>query len=321
MLKRFQICLLIALLMASPLTTYADITVALTKGFVKKYKDRATISTNFNVDKFHKKPNPIGTGSKDGDVHIAGRDTVVRLPMVAEIINGKLEKDAFDFLLSLDEGDSVPLVGVWRLWFEHPGSEDQIMGEPDPLAIPTNTNPDHVFEFHPVTKFGTFDCLDSFVPIKDDTKKNDPKEFRGYPADKAFESYERRPGTITKTTNGIMILSNKAEYNYVEFQLKLIGKPKEVTDGYIALANVFNAGASDEESPLTEQPRRMIFVKGSPPAKEIVKMSKGDTLHVLGIPRVNLDEVYAIANGIEGHDEYAFGGLPYEIIIVAVFED
>lgn len=314
MFKRFQIFSLVALLVASPLTAYADITISLTRGFVKKNKDRATISTTFEVNKFHKKPNTIGTGSNDGDVHIAGRDSVVLLPMVAEILNGKRENDTFKFLLGMSDGQSVPLVGVWRLWFEHPGSEDQIQGAS--VAEPDDTNPDHVFEFHPVTKFGNFDCRDSLVPIVDAAK-----EFRGHPADKAFASYEQRPGTISKTNNGIMITSNKAGFNYVEFRMKLTGKPKEVSDGFIVLANVFNAAGSDEEEPLTEQPRRMIFIKGSPPGDTIATMSKGDTLHVLGIPRVNLNEVLAIADGLPGHDEYAFGGLPYEIIIVAILED
>jgi hypothetical protein len=314
MFKRFQVLSLAVLLVASPLTAYGDITISLTRGFVKKNKDRATISTTFEVSKFHKRPNRIGTGSQDGDVHIAGRDTVVRLPMVAEILNGKLESDTFNFLLGMSEGQSVPLVGVWRLWFEHPGSEDMVQGAP--VAEPDDTNPDHVFEFHPVTKFGNFDCSDSLLPIVDGAK-----EFRGHPAERAFASYEQRPGTISKTTNGIMITSNQAGFNYVEFKMKLTGKPKEVSDGFIVLANVFKADSSDEEQPLTEQPRRMIFVKGSPPGDAIATMSKGDELHVLGIPRVNLNEVLAIADGLPGHDEYAFGGLPYEIIIVAVLKE
>jgi hypothetical protein len=310
-LKRFQVFLLLTLLITSPLVVQADITVALTKGFVKKYKDKATIPTTFRVDKHHNSPNPIGGGSDDGDIHIAGRDSVVLLPMVAEIINGKRENDTFNFMMQTTAGQSIPLVGVWRLWFEHPGHEDQIMGQTVP--VPTNTNPDHIFEFHPVAKFGDFDCLDSFLPIADSSH-----EFRGYPAEKAFGAYEQRPGTITKSNTAIMIMSNKAGYNYAEFEMRLTGKPKDVGDGYIVLANVFNAGAPVNAEPLTQEPRRMIFVKGSKPADKIATMKKGDTLHVLGIPRVNLNEVYAIANGLQGHDEYSEGGLPYEMIIVAL---
>jgi hypothetical protein len=306
--------LLLAVLLFAPLVVRADITVSLTKGFVKKYKDKATIPTNFRVDKHHDSPNAIGTGSNDGDIHIAGRDSVVKLPMVAEIINGKRESDTFDFLMQMAEGESVALVGVWRLWFEHPGHEDQIMGKTVP--VPKNTNPDHIFEFHPVAKFGEFDCLDSLVPIVDGSK-----EFRGYSAETAFKSYEQRPGTISASTNGIMITSNKAQYNYVEFDMRLTGNPKDVGDGFIVLANVFNADSSAEDDPLTENPRRMIFVKGSAPATKVSTMKKGGKLHVLGVPRVNLDEVNAIVKGLQGHDEYSEGGLPYEIIIVALMKD
>lgn len=311
--KRTNSAFLVVTLLISPVICRADITVALSKGFVKKYKDKATISTNFEMDKHHNTPNVIGSGSDDGDIHIAGRDSVVKLPMVAEIINGKRENDTFTFLKQMSAGQTIPIVGVWRLWFEHPGSEDQIQGAT--VSKPTNTNPDHIFEFHPVAKFDTFDCLDSFVPIADESN-----EFRGYPADKAFGAYEQRPGTITASHTAIMILSNKAGYNYAEFDMRLTGKPKDVGDGYIVFANVFNAGAPANADPLTQEPRRMIFVKGSKPADKIATMNKGEKLHVLGIPRVNLNEVYAVAMGLQGHEEYSEGGLPYEMVIVALLK-
>ena len=315
MVKRFQIFTLVAVLVAAPLRALADSTVSLNKDFVEKFQDRATVSTTFEVHKFHDAPNKIGTGSEDGDIHIAGIDDVVKLPMVAEIINGKREDDTLQFLLGLKQKTKVPLVGVWRLWFEHPAKdEEQVQGKRVP--DPKDTNPKHVFEFHPITQFGSFDCRDSFMTIADESN-----EFRGYTAEKAFADYEDRPGTITKTKKGIMITSTKAQFNYVEFKMKLTGNPRPVSDGHIVLANVFNANTSDEDDPLTARPRRMIFVAGSPPDDKIAKMKKGGSLHVLGIPRVNLNEVLAIANAMSGHDEYAFGGLPYEIIIVAVFED
>ena len=311
--KRLQAFLLIAPLLVSPIICRAEITVALTKGFVKKYKDKATIPTTFNIDKHHNSANPIGSGSDDGDIHIAGRDSVVRLPMVAEIINGAKETSALDFLLQSTAGEEVPLIGVWRLWFEHPGSEDQIQGEEVPK--PKNTNPDHIFEFHPVVKFGEFDVLNSFVPIEDEEA-----EFRGYSAAKAFDAYEKRPGTITKSKTAIMITSNKAGFNYAEFQMRLTGKPKDVGDGYMVFANVYDANAKKNDDPVVEESRRMVFVKGSKPADVVKNLKKGDKLHVLGIPRVNLNLVYAIATGLQGDEEYS-EGLPYEMIVVAILKD
>jgi hypothetical protein len=313
--KRLQVLLLMAALLVPAGICRAEITVALTKGFVKKYKDKATIPTTFNIDKHHNSPNPIGSGSDDGDIHIAGRDNVVRLPMVAEIINGAKESSAMDLLLNSTAGEEVALIGVWRLWFEHPGSEDQIQGEEVPK--PKNTNPDHIFEFHPVVKFGDVDCLDSFAPIEDEDEE---AEFRGYPAEKAFGAYENRPGTITKSNTAIMITSNKAGYNYAEFQIRLAGKPKDVGDGYIVFANVYNAKAKSSDDPVFEDSRRMVFVKGTKPADAVKDLKKGAKLHVLGIPRVNLNEVFAIASGLQGDEEYS-EGLPYEMIIVAVLKD
>jgi len=248
--------LLVATLFCSPLNCQADTTVSLTKGFVKKFKDKATIATTFNVDKFHDAPNPVGKGSDDGDIHVSGRDSVVLLPMVAEIINGRSEQDTFAFLRQGSPAIAVPMSGVWRLWFEHPGHEDQIQGLPVPPAA--NTNPDHIFEFHPVTSFGGFDCLDSFTAIRNE-KTNPPKEFRGYAATTAFPSYETRPATITKSKTAVMITSNKAAYNYAEFEMQLTGKPKDVGDGYIVFAEVYALGGED---PITESKRRMVFVKG-----------------------------------------------------------
>src|SRR6185369_6144515 len=197
-IRRLQVLLLVTALVASPSICRAEITVALSKSFVNKYKDKATIQTTFEIDKHHNSPNPIGSGSDDGDIHIAGRDSIVKLPMVAEIINGAKEPTALDFLLNSTAGEEISLVGVWRLWFEHPGSEDQIQGHT--VAKPKNTNPDHIFEFHPVVKFGDIDVFDSFAPIE-----NEEAEFRGYSAEKAFEGYEKRPGTITKSNTAIMI--------------------------------------------------------------------------------------------------------------------
>ena len=311
--KRVQVLFLITALLTSSSVCRAEITVALTKGFVKKYKDKATISTTFDIDKHHDHPNPIGSGSDDGDIHIAGRDTVVRLPMVAEIINGAKEKGALDFLLQSTAGEAIPLTGVWRLWFEHPGSEDQIQGED--VSIPKNTNPDHIFEFHPVVKFGSFDVFDSFVPIEDEEA-----EFRGYPAEKAFGAYEKRPSLITRSNTAIMIQSNKAAFNYAEFQMRLAGKPKDVGDGFIVFANIYNANAKTNDDPVVEESRRMVFVKGTKPADAVKDLKKGDKLHVLGIPRVNLNLVYAIASSLQGDEEYS-EGLPYEMIIVAILKD
>jgi hypothetical protein len=64
----------------------------------------------------------------------------------------------------------------------------------------------------------------------------------------------------------------------------------------------------------------MVFVKGSAPGDAAKDLKKGDKVHVLGIPRVNLNMVYAIASGLQPDEEYS-ESLPYEMIIVAILKD
>ena len=59
--------LLFGLLASSVL---ANIEITLKNEFIEKYKDEATISASFIVDKAHPHPNPP---KKDGDLHAAGR--------------------------------------------------------------------------------------------------------------------------------------------------------------------------------------------------------------------------------------------------------
>ena len=49
---------------------FANIEITLKNDFIEQFKDRATISVSFVVDKAHRHPNPP---KNDGDLHAAGR--------------------------------------------------------------------------------------------------------------------------------------------------------------------------------------------------------------------------------------------------------
>jgi hypothetical protein len=306
-----------ALLAAALLNSFVicnGMTLALNKGFVRKFKDKVTITTTLRVDKHHLKPNDIDS---DGDIHMAGRDSVVLLPMVAEIVNGRNEKDTMQFLLQTTVGQQVDVTGVWRLWFEHPSGEGTSQTQGLVVQIPSDTNPKHLFEIHPITNFGGFNCLDSFLPIVDD-QTHPTQEFRGTPATTAFPSYDVHEITISRSKTAIMLDSKKAVYNYTDFFIKLVAKPKDVGDGYIVSAKI-SATNNFSEPLLVEGNRRMIFAKDSAPANAVKNLGSGDKLHVLGIPRVNLNEVFEVASGLEIGDSQT-QPLPYEMIIVAVLK-
>jgi hypothetical protein len=289
----------------------ADMTLALNKTFINKIKNKATLTTDLNVDEHPPGPHPIKNSGDDGDIHMAGRDSVFKLPLVAEIINARLEALAMQTLKQSSPDQPVSVTGVWRIWFEHPGQEDQIQGKPVPA--PANSNPDHVCEIHPITKFAGVDVLNSFVEIKD-AKASPPKVYEAYTASKAFPFYDGVDATIQASDTAIMITSVKSKFNYTEFVIELAGKPKDVGDGFLVLAHVFDKDNLDE--PVAADVRRMVFVKGTPPADKLLALAKGERLHVLGIPRVNLAEVFAIASKNDKNEVDV--KLPYEMIIAAV---
>ena len=57
-------------------------------------------------------------------------------------------------------GQAVKPGGAWRLRFEHLSKEAQVQA----VFIPENTNPDHIFEVHPVTSFNGIDVLERHAP-------------------------------------------------------------------------------------------------------------------------------------------------------------
>ncbi len=299
---RNKVGLLGWLLLALPLAAQNN-TVVLKRAFVEQYKDRATIDVSFFVDHAHKTPNPP---ANDGDMHLAGRaQKEVGLPMVAEVMGAAQpgEAAAVKEIHAVEGNNSqIPITGAWRFWFEHPAQQQIQFAD---VPVPGNTNPDHSFEIHPITKFDKNDVTGSFQPVAG---------FQPYDADTAFGGYEKLKVTISATDSAVSISASKAAYNYAEFVMTLVGSPKQLADGgYAVLANV--NGKADESIAINI---RMIFVPGTPPLQQLVSQKLGDgaTMHVIGVPRINLNAISAFVTASGG--QTLTRKLPYEMIIVAV---
>ena len=300
--------LLAAWLVAFPAVGRAE-TLALSKTFVEKVKNLATIPATLEVDVHPAKPHTIKRGGDDGDIHMAGRANEIRLPLVAEIVNAKLEPDALKLLTTTKPGQTVPVTGVWRIWFEHLGKEEQVQGAD--VEVPSTSNPAHLFELHPLTRFGSADLATSFVPIQN---------YQAYDAPTAFGFYEKNEATLQANDTAVLIAAGEGKYNYVELVAELAGPIVKTQDGgSMVLADVF--GTEDGETPLTEAPRRMVFAPGGAdsPAAHLQGLGKGDRLHLLAIPRVNLAEVSELLK--TSHGEEVSVNLPYEMIVVGVLPD
>ena len=301
--KALQICvcaLISAAVLVSPAS--AEIQLTLKNSFIEKYKNRTSITDDCVVDHSKGKPNPA---SKDGDMHVAVRCSETALPLVAEIVNARDHPDAVDSAKTLEQNhQQVRITGAWRIWNEHSGGQVFVQGEP--VAMAQNTNPDHVFEIHPISSFGDIDVSAGWKPIE------------GYDAKAAldaFNRYENTPSRIIPNKSTTTIISGGLGYNYVDFQMQLNETPFPVSDGSFAFAQVL-----DLEGSLIHRKRRMVFVKDTPPELAVRTLSEGDCLRVLGVPRLDLALVSWRAKHAKTQPAALNWSLPYEIIVVGVYD-
>jgi len=295
---------ILALLLFLPLAAYADIEITLKNSFIEKFKNRATIDATFTVDKAHRQAN---SPKKDGDLHASGRAPEIGLASVAELMNARSARPALDLIHESEQtGEPVSVRGVWRIWCEHGGDSSHVQGKA--LHPFTTTNPDHVFEIHPLLQVGDEDVESSLQPIEGFTYKE---------AGQAFRSYENLKSHIKPGTTQTTITTGMAGFNYVEFVIGLNEDPVHVIDdGLTVMASVH-----DLEGELLVRNRRMVFAEGTVPFERVRALRKGDALHVVGIPRINLSLLsfrVANRNRIAGVLDWS---LPYEMVIVAAFDD
>jgi hypothetical protein len=242
---------------------HAEISVTLKNSFIEKYKNRATIDAQFVVDHSKGKAN---APSADGDMHASGRDAAnIGLATVAEIMNARDHKNAIDATVAAEgTGQPIAISGAWRIWNEHGGDNTFTQGKP--LAAAQTTNPDHVFEIHPITKVGSISLLDSF------------KEIPGYQPkqpDVAFPHYDQVRSKIIPRKTTTTIVSAGIGYNYVKFQMVLAEKPFRAEDGALAKAEIH-----DLDGHMLLRSKRMIFVKDTPPEVAVRDKGAGTCLRV-----------------------------------------
>ncbi len=282
----------------------SEIAITLDDAFIDACKDRATLDVMFTVDKADERPHPAYL---DGDLHIAGRAPGIGLPVVAEIKNAASEKAALGVIRSVaGTGRPVRLAGAWRLWAEHAGRAGEIQGAE--LSVIEVTNPDHVFEIHPVTRVGGENVLASLHP---------PKGYSPVDADVAFRSFENIKCRIVPKDGTTTVVTSKGQINDVEFLMEVgEGRQRIVGDGRFV-----NAAVLDLDGKRIVPNVRMVFVKGSPPEERVRMLSRGRRLHVFGLPRIDLSTVAWRARHSRDKPELLERNLPYEIVVVGVYDD
>ena len=203
----------------------------------------------------------------------------------------------------------VEIEGVVRFWCEHAGTSNQTQGARLPSRFP-NSNPDHVFEIHPITKVEGRSLIGTLKPIPG---------FRAKDADRAILAYENVPCRIRKDRDQVVIDTKGVGFNFVELIVDPDEErnPKDVADGRFILCQL-----RDTDGELIARRRRVVFVKGTDAEAKSRTIGKG-RLQVIGIPRINLKLVQwrlDHANDPD-FDNPLDWDLPYEIVVVGLVKE
>jgi hypothetical protein len=304
-MRRTATVLAISAVFIVPCVAFADNVLELRSSFIEKYKNRLTITCDYTVDAAHKHPNP---GSKDGDMHIAGRCSEVGLHMVAEIQNAKTAPEAMAEVHRVEGAETtIPVTGVWRIWPEHAGNFDHIqqVGAGPEWTDPPPTNPPHVFEIHPVTQLAGHDLLPTLKAIPG---------FDPHAADEAFQRYESASFEMAVAPKShVRMHMQMVGYNYVTFVMELVARDRVAPDGEFVYAAIRST-----DGDVLAHKKRIGFVKDSEPYRTEQSMTVGQCVTLLGIPRLDLALVSWRAGHAKSNPAALKWSFPYEMVAVAV---
>ena len=284
--------------------------IELDNQFIKKYENLAMMTTEHTI----KGISAVHKPAADGEVHIGGWVHEAGMPGVVEIMNVAHAGKAALTAVKAAGNQKVIVTGAWRLWGEHPGTGAQLqsIGAQIPNELPGEfpSNPDHVFEIHPVAmiKIGNNE-----TPATEAIGTT--KGFTPHDPEKAFVlGYEKLTCKIIPKGNRTRIVTQSLGFNFTEFVIRLGENPVKLDDGHAAICSVF-----DTDGELLVRGRRMVFMKGTEADDHFATLSKGKRMKVIGIPRISLKLLQWRLD--HQNDQFDISPLewhlPYEMIIVS----
>jgi hypothetical protein len=285
----------------------AQVTISLRRSFIDSIKNKITYTGNFKLVAESQDP------SENQFFNVSCTEPGIGLPIVACIVNAKTAKDAVSYVhFNSGVDKAVGMTGVWRLWTIHAGrtkgmekvdwdAKKQTQG--GIYKFKTN-DPPHVFEINPLLQINKINCTSTLKKIK----------FESTQPEKAFEAYSKATCTITNYDTRIIIQVSTPDIIYTDFWIKPVNEGlEETSDGRFLTCDVYNANGT-----IIAYSVRIGFVKGSDAEANVMNLGTYDKLHILAMPRINLNEVIKSAEG--NNAEATEQPLPYEMIALMPLE-
>lgn len=297
-------------------------TLVLKTAWAKKYRNLLSIDAKATILGLNKGK------EDDGDSHGGSQTNSVGLPLVAEILNGlaPAQKEARDALKPVSDTDQKDVYGAWRLWFEHPpegggGVQCQTFttNAPPPCASQAfggaASNPWHSFEIHPVFAVNG-------VPVGRSSLVLTPANGSVKKTEAAIAQYTGPNKLITavRSATALTLTSIKVTHNYARLRIRVTKASVETkrakdgtVDGGFVRADVLT---SEGDTEVLKANVRMFYLRDSAPGDALNAAAVGDQFIVVGMPRINLDDVLKKTDA----QPNASFPLPFEFVIVALIE-
>ncbi len=297
-----------------PTLAYSQSTITLRRSFIDSFMNRVTITANYDVWYTHHRAKPE---TEDGDIHCSGYDKKIGLATVAEIMNAKDEQDAIDVLIDHEgkgkaNNPKISMTGVWRLWPEHMGSGTtfkQGMKFTKSKIQAKTTNPDHVFEIHPVTELEGSDLTHTLRRIGPDYEMK--KWEVSYP------KFRAKAFSISSNTKFISFTTKQIGENYIDMWIR-IDTLWEVEDGAFAYCTTMTSDFDPDEDEIADKQvtgkTRVVLVKNSEVYNAVINGDLGMKVHIVGTPRINLAIISWREWVMDDRPEVKTWRLPFEII-------
>ncbi|MBI5705687.1 MAG: hypothetical protein HZC36_01730 [Armatimonadetes bacterium] len=285
-MKRSLACLLVCVVSIVSYGSgvpFAQPVLKLKNSFIDQLKNRATLSTQFTIDAVTERHDQ----DKDGDLHIIGRSSDVGLRVIAEIKNALSFGPAEDLAIA-SVTHTLPVTGVWRLWFEHPETQSDMVQFAD-VSVGTSLNQKHVFELHPLLRIGTEDLKASVGFVNGYLPYTSAYAFFRDPS----KSYATGSIKVKRDATWTTLKCNTKAFNHVLLEAKLVSKaPLAGGDGTAATVTVM-IGTQN----LT---MRVITASGTKADIAINALTANKRFSLLAIPRVKLSWIATLPkDGVE----------------------
>ncbi len=277
------------------------VTARFSRAFLESNRERITLETDFTVDVVARMVNPAAF---DGDIHIAGRSPDIGLRMVAEIANARTAPAAIARLRNAEKTRKpVRMVAVPRYWPEHAIGLPHRQGGPMPRL--ETSNPDHLFELHPVIAIGNLDLRYTLHPVEG---------YRPFHASSAFDHLDHAEVRFRLQGDSVLVETSAGLWNDVHFVLELTDRPVRVREDGAYLSG----RARDFSGNVLEDSIRVVLIGRSPPDIAIRGLPPRSWIHVWGLPRINLDGLVRLMESA-GDSASHLTKMPYEIVILGVY--